>query len=83
MARLTIRDRQQLKKMYDNNERTMTMAVKLGCSTTAIYDELKRGYAGTDNLDRPIYDPDLAQRTVNANVKRCGSGRKNWRRAGA
>lgn len=78
MARLTLKDRKQLKKMYDADERTLVMAVKLGCSTTAIYDELKRGYAGTDELDRPIYDPYLAQRKVNANVKRCGG--KNRRR---
>lgn len=80
MARLTPKDRKQLKKMYDADERTISMAVKLGCSTTTIYDELKRGYAGTDDFDRPIYDPDLSQRKVNANVKRCGAAGKPKRR---
>jgi IS30 family transposase len=78
MARLTLKDRKLLKKMYDLDERTIVMAAKLDCSMTAIYDELKRGYAGTDDHDRPIYDPDLAQRKVNANVRRCGG--KNRRR---
>lgn len=78
MARLSLKDRHQLKKMYDADERTLVMAVKLGCSTTAIYDELKRGYSGVDDYERPIYDPDLAQRKVNSNVKRCGG--KNRRR---
>ena len=78
MARLTLKDRKLLKKMYDVDERTIVMAAKLDCSMTAIYDELKRGYAGTDDHDRPIYDPDLAQRKVNANVRRCGG--KNRRR---
>ena len=72
MARLTFKDRKALKKMYDADERTAVIAMRLGCSLTAIYDELKRGYNGTDELDRPIYDPDLAQRKINANVKRCG-----------
>lgn len=80
MPRLTFKDRKALKKMYDNDERTAVIAMRLGCSTTAIYDELRRGFNGTDDLDRPVYDPDLAQRTVNANVRRCGG--KSRRRAG-
>lgn len=76
MARLTPDDRKRIKKMYDADVRTVEMAVKLGCSTTAIYDELKRGFDGADKNDRPIYNPDLAQRKINANAKRCRDPKK-------
>lgn len=76
MARLTLKDRRTLRKMYDEDERTVVMAVKLGCSPTAIYNELKRGYDGEDENGKPIYNPDLAQKIVNQNVTRCGNRKR-------
>lgn len=77
MARLTMSDRRTLAKMYADEKSVLEIANKLGCHPQTIYDELKRGATGKlDKNHRQEYDPDLAQRTVQANVHRCGRHRR-------
>lgn len=77
MARLTMSDRRTLAKMYAEEKSVLEIATTLGCHPQTIYDELKRGGTGTldENL-RQAYDPELAQRTVQANLHRCGRRRR-------
>ena len=77
MARLTLSDRRALAKMYADEKRVAEIAVKLGCSQQTIYDELKRGRTGQlDKNQRQGYDPNLGQRVVQNNVRRCGKRRR-------
>lgn len=77
MARLTMSDRCTLAKMYAEEKSVLEIANKLGCHPQTIYDELKRGDTGKlDKNHRQAYDPDLAQRTVQANLHRCGRRRR-------
>lgn len=77
MARLTMSDRRTLAKMYADEKSVLEIANTLSCHPQTIYDELKRGDNGTlDANHRRAYDPDLAQRTVQANVHRCGRRRR-------
>lgn len=76
---ITFADRKQIAAWYLNNDRVADMAERLGVSTAAVYRELKRGEATGDDgnmiLDRnqrPVYNPVLAQQTVQANFKRRG-----------
>jgi IS30 family transposase len=49
------------------------IAAKIGRSVAAIYEELKRGYTGElDENKRPVYSADLAQQTVQENIRRRG-----------
>ena len=77
MARLTMSDRRTLAKMYAEEKSVLEIATKLGCHPQTIYDELKRGNTGKlDKNHRQAYNPDLAQRTVQANIHRCGRRRR-------
>lgn len=76
---ITFADRKQIAAWYQAGDRPADMAERLGLSTKAIYLELKRG-AYTDEtggviLDRNqrrAYNPVLAQRRAQANLKRRG-----------
>lgn len=77
MARLTMSDRRMLAEMYGDEKSALEIANKLGCHPQTIYDELKRGSTGKlDKNHKPEYDPDLAQRTVQENMRRCGTHRR-------
>lgn len=77
MARLTLKDRKAISKMYDAEESNLAIAVKVGVHPCTIYEELKRGYTGAlDKNGRRAYDPELAQRTVQEHVRRCGVKRR-------
>ena len=77
MARLTMSDRKTLAAMYAEEKSVLEIATKLGCHPQTIYEELKRGATGElDENHRAAYDPDLGQRTVQANIHRCGRRRR-------
>jgi len=77
MARLTMSDRRTLAKMYGEEKSVLEIANKLGCHPQTIYDELKRGATGNlDKNHRQEYDPELAQKTVQENIHRCGRRRR-------
>lgn len=71
---LTLKDRRAIARMYEGNVRVLDIAVKIGCHPSTIYDELHRGDTGElDEQQRPRYDPDLAQRNVQASIRRRGN----------
>lgn len=75
---LTFAQRQKIEALYSEGKRVVDIAAKLGKSTAAIYEELKRGYTGgLDKNKRPKYSADLAQTTVQKNIRRRGNRRAN------
>lgn len=70
---ITYHDRQQISARYLNDERVADIAAALGLSLTSVYRELKRGETGSlDHNQRMAYDPTLAQRRTQKNLKRRG-----------
>ena len=70
---ITYQDRQQISARYLNDERVADIAAALGLSLTSVYRELKRGETGSlDRNQRMAYDPTLAQRRTQENLKRRG-----------
>ncbi len=77
MARLTLKDRKTLARLYRAETPTIDIAQKLHCSQTTIYNELERGFTGKyDEFGRRVYDPAQAQRAVHEAMRRkgCKSG---------
>lgn len=73
MARLTSKDRKTLARLYRAETPTVTIASKLNCSQTTIYNELLRGFTGeVDEFGRRVYDPAQAQRAVQEATRRQG-----------
>ena len=64
-------DRKKIATMYAAGA---DIARKIGVSATTIYAELKRGQDGVtlDKNFRPAYDPELAQKRVQENLRRRG-----------
>ena len=78
MARLTLKDRKTLARLYRAETPTINIAQKLRCSQTTVYNELERGFTGeVDELGRRVYDPARAQRAIQAATRR--QGRKSVR----
>ena len=74
---LNIADRKRIAGWYRNGERPCDIAVWLGVHTATIYNELQRGKTGQlDENQRPAYDPELAQRNIQAGFKRRGRRQK-------
>lgn len=74
MARLKYKDRLRISEMYLCEKSAMEIAVSVGASLNTIYVELQRGDTGKlDKNQRREYSPELAQRRVQENVRRCGS----------
>lgn len=74
MKCLTLKDRRTIAKMYDDDARVLDIAVKVGCHPSTIYEELRRGATGElDEQQRPRYDPELAQRNMQAAIRRRGN----------
>ena len=67
-------DRKTIASMYANGAIAADIARQIGVSATTIYAELKRGQDGVtlDKNFRPAYDPDLAQKRVQENLRRRG-----------
>ena len=73
MARLKYKDRLRISEMYLSEKSAMEIAVSVGASLNTIYVELQRGDTGKlDKNQRREYSPELAQRRVQENVRRCG-----------
>ena len=73
MARLKYKDRLRISEMYISEKSAMEIAVSVGASLNTIYVELQRGDTGKlDKNQRREYSPELAQRRVQENVRRCG-----------
>ena len=73
MARLKYKDRLRISEMYLCEKSAMEIAVSVGASLNTIYVELARGDTGKlDKNQRREYSPELAQRRVQENVRRCG-----------
>lgn len=67
-------DRKKIATMYADGAIAADIARQIGVSATTIYAELKRGQDGVtlDKNFRPAYDPDLAQKRVQENLRRRG-----------
>lgn len=70
---ITYQDRQRISTHYLNGERVADIAAALGLTLATVYRELKRGETGVlDHNQRMAYDPTLAQRRTQENLKRRG-----------
>lgn len=77
MARLKYKDRLRISEMYLSEKSAMEIAVSVGASLNTIYVELQRGDTGKlDKNQRREYSPELAQRRVQENVRRCGGKKR-------
>ena len=67
-------DRKTIAVMYADGAIAADIARKVGVSASTIYTELRRGQDGVtlDKNFRPAYDPDLAQKRVQENLRRRG-----------
>ena len=67
-------EREYIAKAWRNYASVAEIATHLGKSRKTIYAELRRGQDGEklDQNQRPVYDPELAQRRFQANLRRRG-----------
>jgi hypothetical protein len=67
-------EREYIAKAWGNYASVAEIATHLGKSRKTIYAELRRGQDGEklDRNQRPVYDPELAQRRFQANLRRRG-----------
>jgi len=73
---ITMEDRQNIAAWYLNGDRPCDIAERLGVSVATVYREIERGHTGELDINqRPAYDPELAQRTVQMNFKNRGRRR--------
>ena len=75
---LTFDQRREIESLYNDGNRVVDIASKIQRSVAAVYEELKRGYTGElDENKRLKYSADLAQTTVQANIRRRGNKQLN------
>ena len=75
---LTFDQRREIESLYNDGNRVVDIASKIQRSVAAVYEELKRGYTGElDENKRLKYNADLAQTTVQANIRRRGNKQIN------
>ena len=68
-----MRDRQVLAQRWEAGDGAVNIAVELGFSPAAIYQELKRGSTGElDQNKRLKYDPEKGQAVYQANLRNRG-----------
>lgn len=67
-------ERQTIAREWGGYASVAEIAQKLGVARKTIYEELRRGQDGEtlDHNQRPAYDPELAQRRFQANLRRRG-----------
>ena len=67
-------EREYIAKAWSNYASVAEIATHLGKSGKTICAELRRGQDGEklDQNQRPVYDPELAQRRFQANLRRRG-----------
>ena len=70
-------DRQVIAQAWAAYSSVAEIAQKVGVAKKTIYEELRRGQDGEklDHNQRPAYDPELAQRRFQENLRRRGKGR--------
>ena len=74
---LELKDRQELARRYRSGARVFDLAVLLGVSPATVYHELERGRTEErDENQRPVYDPDKAQRAFQDGLRRRGKRRR-------
>uniref|UniRef100_A0AAU8B6W6 RNAseH protein n=1 Tax=Dulem virus 34 TaxID=3145752 RepID=A0AAU8B6W6_9CAUD len=67
-------ERQVIAQAWGSYSSVAEIAQRLGVARKTIYEELRRGQDGEklDHNQRPVYDPELAQRRFQANLRRRG-----------
>lgn len=67
-------ERQEIAQAWSGYASVAEIAQKLGVARKTIYEELRRGQDGEtlDHNQRPAYNPELAQRRFQANLRRRG-----------
>lgn len=74
---ITFDDRKAIAVLYEKGVATAEISESVGIPKKTLYGELKRGDTGElDQNQRPAYDPVLAQRTYQENIRRRGRKRK-------
>ena len=70
-------NRKKIAALYAKGMSISDISDEVGVALRTLYVELKRGATGKlDQNQRPAYDPVLAQRTYQENIRRRGSGPK-------
>ena len=74
---ITFDDRKAIAALYEKGVTTADISDEVGVALRTLYVELKRGDTGElDQNQRPAYDPVLAQKTYQENIRRRGRRRK-------
>lgn len=74
---ITFDDRKKVAALYKKGMSIADISNETGVALRTLYIELKRGSTGDlDQNQRPAYDPVLAQRTYQENIRRRGGGPK-------
>ena len=74
---ITFDNRKKIAALYAKGMSISDISDEVGVALRTLYVELKRGTTGKlDQNQRPAYDPVLAQRTYQENIRRRGSGPK-------
>ena len=74
---ITFDNRKKIAALYAKGMSISDISDEVGVALRTLYVELKRGATGKlDQNQRPAYDPVLAQRTYQENIRRRGSGPK-------
>ena len=74
---ITFDNRKKIAALYAKGMSISDISDEVGVALRTLYVELKRGATGKlDHNQRPAYDPVLAQRTYQENIRRRGSGPK-------
>lgn len=74
---ITFDNRKKIAALYAKGMTISDISDEVGVALRTLYVELKRGATGKlDQNQRPAYDPVLAQRTYQENIRRRGSGPK-------
>lgn len=74
---ITFDNRKKIAALYAKGMSISDISDEVGVALRTLYVELKRGATGKlDQNQRPAYDPVMAQRTYQENIRRRGSGSK-------
>lgn len=74
---ITFDDRKAIAALYKKGVTIAEISEAAGIPKKTLYSELKRGDTGSlDQNQRPAYDPVLAQKTYQENIRRRGRKRK-------
>lgn len=75
---LTIAQRREIERLYAAGGTPREIAEAIGVTVATIYRELQRGATGEfDELYRPAYSADVAERAVRSSMRNRGRRRSN------